>query len=94
MGAYINPKVGEKEDFLREKGKRISAAQFGEFIYEDTTLLPVCLVDNGFFTAAAIAYDERKRDVFLRPDPRPKRYYLCTIEDLKLNSNLEDYLRK
>ena len=57
-------------------------------------LLPVVLVNNGFFTAAGIAFCARERDCFLSDDGRPKKYYLAKIEDLlEVSEELKDYLK-
>ena len=78
MGRYINPTDGlTKEDFLNKFGTKVSADVAADFNYiDDTYSLPVCWVDNGPFTAAAIAIDQREMDEFQKPDPRPKKWYL------------------
>jgi hypothetical protein len=94
MGAYINPSACEKEEFLREKAKEVTVETVKSFNYEDNNdCLPVVLVNNGAFTAGAIAYSARERDAFLRPDGRPKNYYIAKIEDLLLVSNLRFFYR-
>ena len=61
MGAYINPTNGmSKEDWLDKYGVSI----LGQDAKITEVALPVCLVDNGPFTAAAIAYDERELNDF------------------------------
>ena len=82
MGYYINPSDKSKEDFLKEKGTPVPAQQIREFAFTDDRL-PVCLVNNGGFTAAGIAYDPGERDVFMYPDGRPKRWFLVSKADLK-----------
>jgi hypothetical protein len=78
VGYYVNPKdgVSTKEKWLETHGTRVS---------EETALahgagynnrLVVCLIDNGWMTAAGIAYDDRERDVFANPDGRPKTWYV------------------
>lgn len=81
MGYYIDPKDGTKESWLHENGKLIKNSEVKEHNAGDQVL--VCLVDNGFFTAAGIAYDNRERDAFLIPDPRPKQWYLVDRDLLK-----------
>lgn len=84
MGFYINPKDGSsKEDWLKKNG---SLLVFGpsEFSWkDDVEFLPVCLVDNGPFTAAGIAFNEREFQAFNRPDDRPKEWYKVKKELLK-----------
>lgn len=80
MGYYINPPDMSKEDFLHKHGKPIQAhevkSQYGNGV------LPVCLVDNGAFTAAGIAYDEREADAFLCNDGRPKQWFAVGVTEL------------
>lgn len=84
MGYYINPPNGQsKEAWLQAHGKDISTSQACEHSFEHDECLPVCLVDNGWMTAAAIAYDEHEVKEFARPtDHRSKRWYLVPRADL------------
>ena len=71
MGYYVNPEHGTKESWLAENGRMIPGI---------ATPTPghhlVCLVDNGYFTAAAIGYDEREAEAFNSPtDDRPKVWF-------------------
>lgn len=81
MGYYINPPDMEKEDFLRQHGRPIHSTE-AKMHLTDTTL-PVCLVNNGGFTAAGIAYSMDEVDAFLHPDRRPKRWFSVSREALK-----------
>lgn len=74
MGYYVNPPSCTKEHWLETYGKRATERAIREHAAGDH--LAVCLVDNGPFTAAAIAYDDRERDVFLHPDGRSKVWYI------------------
>jgi len=75
MGYYINPVNESKEEFLRKHGIALSADEVKNFDFSGGTL-PVCLIDNLYFTAAAIAYDAQERDCFLRePLDRPKKWF-------------------
>ena len=76
MGYYINPKDGsEKEEFLKKHGTPLKADEVNNFDFASDAL-PVCLVDNGWMTAAGIAYSPQERDVFADPsDHRPKKWY-------------------
>lgn len=71
MGYYINPEEMSKEEWLELFGEPLDPT--------DRPCLPqchaVCLVDNGGFTAAGVAYSEDERKAFARPDGRRKRWY-------------------
>lgn len=82
MGYYINPPVGEKERFLQDYGMEVKSAVLSRHDFK-SDYLPVCLVDNGFFTAAAIAYCKDELCRFLNPDGRPKKWYLVRRELLE-----------
>lgn len=81
MGFYINPPAAAKEEFLLTEGKQLSVEEVKKFDFNRPEL-PVCLVDNGWMTAAGIAYDARERDVFVRPDGRPKVWFAVPREKL------------
>ena len=73
MGYYINPPGGDKLRWLQENGQETPPA------WRDITAgyLPVCLVDNGPYTAAAVCYNREEFEEFSRPDdPRPRRWFL------------------
>lgn len=75
MGLYINPPDKSKEQFLQEHGRKISEAdaKAWNFAADD---LPVCLVDNGAFTAAAIADRPSEVEAFTYGhDPRPRVWF-------------------
>jgi hypothetical protein len=74
MGYYINPTNGTKEAWLNQYGMLITMADAK--LYKAGAKVVVCLVDNGMFTAAGIAYDDRERDAFAIPDGRRKKWYL------------------
>lgn len=74
MGYYINPKNMSKEEWLKQNGTMVEPNHAKAHTAGDK--LVVCLVDNGMFTAAGIAYDDRERDAFFYPDGRPKMWYL------------------
>ena len=77
MGLYINPPHESKEDFLNNHAKLISRGEFFAFNFAaDTHLVPVCLVDNGPFKAAGVAFDYREVDAFVTEDHCPKKFYL------------------
>lgn len=45
--------------------------------------VPVCVVDNGPFEAAGVAYDEREYYRFHNPDGRPKLWLLMKKSDVE-----------
>lgn len=94
MGCYVNPKNESKETWLEKNGTPMPITYDTTFAhYCEGDCLPVILVDNGFFTAAGVAYDEREFTDFTSPmDPRPKKGYKVKIEDLKTVSDIENYL--
>ena len=86
MGRYVNPIDGtSKEDWLKANGEAFNDLEaIKSFKHSASTKLPVCLVDNGAFTAAAIAYDAREIAEFTRDsDHRPKQWYMVNKELLK-----------
>lgn len=77
MGYYINPPDMSKEQFLQKHGTPINPNDY-QFNEEK---LPVCLVDNGWMTAAGIAPDARELAVFNDPaDARPKLWFEVSRE--------------
>lgn len=63
MGYYINPPDGDKDGFLAKHGLPFSGAMVAGLDF-DGPHLPVCLVDNGMFKAAAIDFDWREAQYF------------------------------
>ena len=81
MGYYVNPEDGSsKEDWLNANADQEATNALAQnFRWEDVnsdSQLPVCLVDNGPFTAAGIAYDEDEFKVFMHEDGRAKTWYI------------------
>jgi hypothetical protein len=93
MGYYINQ---SSKRILPGKGKADALIEDGDAIDIDVvpTSIPthnaaiVCVVDNGAFDAAAYAYSNDELQVFLHPDPRPKRWLLM---NKKLAEKLAGY---
>lgn len=82
MGYYINPKDGSsKEAWLAAHAQEISE-DLALQVDTNGDSLPVCLVDNGRFTAAGIGYYPGEVAAFADRDGRPKRWYLAKIADL------------
>lgn len=90
MGCYINPENQSKESFLTHNGTLIDPSSYN---WKDEQHLPVCLVDNGPFTAAAVCYDKNEMSHFTQPkDFRPKIWFKVSVEKLKEVSPIEAYL--
>ncbi len=85
MGLYINPTNDEsKIAWLNRRGTRTTAAIACDSYHEHIAagLVPVCLVDNTAFLAAAVAYCLEEAQAFAYPDRRPKVWYLVPIASL------------
>jgi hypothetical protein len=97
MGSYINPPDQSKEDWLADNGREIPAPNPTNGLADligDADDLPVCLVDNGRFTSAAIVFNDKELFEFTNtPDSRPKMWYMVPVEKLLEVSNLEHYLK-
>lgn len=90
MGCYVNPRNMDKADWLQANG--VITGQEPTPITD--THLPVCLVDNGMFTAAAVAYSPRELAEFTRTDdPRRKLWFTVPIEKLREAAPIDSYLR-
>ncbi len=89
MGCYLNPGNGvDKREFLEDYGLAVVPhwPPRNQHVY-------LCLIDNGAFCAAEIAYDEKEFSEFAAPrDPRIKIWYELPIE--KLWGNMYDYEEK
>jgi hypothetical protein len=87
MGLYIEDRQGEtKEQFLSRNGRIISDSD-AKSLFRDYQELPVCVADNGDWSAAVICYDSREVDRILGgmedrmhawfAVPREKLYEVC-----------------
>ena len=77
MGVYINPSKMTKEQWLLENATEVRIPTM-EDVPEDSMI--ICLVDNGPFKAAAVAYNSREFTEFTRSDDnRPKKFYVASI---------------
>ena len=93
MGAYINPPNHGKEQWLNTNGVKLSNPSTDLLKSKITDeKVPVCLVDNGPFSAAGIAFSEAEVDAFTSPtDFRPKQWYVVDRKVARKVSNLSDY---
>jgi hypothetical protein len=81
VGIYINPDDCTKEEWLEKNAVRSIKQPEWEALEVDQ--FPVCLVDNGDFTAAAVGFSSRESDDFNNPrDIRPKKWYIAHLDDL------------
>ena len=80
MGYYINPPTMTKEAWLVGHGKHVPNAPEK---FRDGDQIVVCLVDNGPFTAAAVAYSQDELEYFKHPsDGRYKMWFMVPLKDL------------
>jgi len=92
MGCYVNPPDMSKEDWLKKEGIQISEKDVRDWDYSNLDAFPVCLVDNGAFKAAGVAFDSNERFEFLEDGiGRKKDWFLVETKDLKLVSPLSIY---
>lgn len=93
MGCYINPVNQSKESFLKHNGVPIDPSIYD---WSDNENLPVCLVDNVMFTAAAVCYNKKEMSHFTMPgDHRQKLWFKVNLELLlKTCPDLKAYLFK
>lgn len=84
MGYYINPPDCTKEHWLATKGTVIPRPLSLDDVGPNH--LPVCLVDNGPFRAAGIAFSQAELDSWnqeeLEGDTRPRTWYRVSKEAL------------
>lgn len=90
MGYYIDPVDCTKEQWLKQHGVRLDAAPDWSAVRKDDRL-PVCLVDNGLFTAAGVAYSPNEQAAFARPDGRAKAWFSVAIADLRAVKAIPDW---
>lgn len=86
-GCYVNPRDMTKEDFLLLHGEQtVKPGPITE------SHLPVCLVYNPGFSAAAVGHKQSEIDAFNDPnDGRPKLWFNVSREDLRTVSDLASY---
>jgi hypothetical protein len=81
MGAYINPPDMSKEEWLLHYAQAIEHTP--EWHECPDGNLPVCLVHNGNWTAAGIAFDEQELKRFqYSGDHREKEWFFAPVRGL------------
>lgn len=85
MSKYFQCDNPNKEQDLAEKwGAKKTTKELAKSYIDHDTLIPVCVVDNGFFQAAALIYNQGEFEAFSIPtDNRPKRWYIIERETAK-----------
>jgi hypothetical protein len=95
MGHYVNPQHGTKETWLNANG---ILAPMSRIQWSDVPqgMLPVVLLNNGLFTAAGIAYDERELSAFQKPgDPRPRKiFFVSTTKLAEVSPDFANFARR
>lgn len=75
MGIYINPANETKEAFLLREAETVTTLKNYDDVEKEK--IQVVLVDNGFFTAAGVVYNQREIQAFTSPDDRrAKQFFL------------------
>ena len=93
MGCCVNPSDQSKEAWLFAHGELVDQPKAFDTVPEG--MLPVCLVDNGIFSAAAVAFDADEFKSFTdKTDRRPKLWYQVETDALFEVSPLERYLNR
>jgi hypothetical protein len=92
MGLYVNPPNMSKEQWLALNA--VTSSEVAPAKHYNGHLVAVCLVDNGMFTAAAIAYSAEELQVFNYPgDPRPKMWFQVPVKKIEtLHGDAKEWL--
>jgi hypothetical protein len=84
MGLYINPTDMTKEEFIQRHALSVTWLPPETNYNPKDDTVAVCLVNNGGFTAAAIAYSTDEIAAFSHPaDQRPKAWFFIPYDKLK-----------
>jgi hypothetical protein len=84
MGYYINPLDMSKEEWLQKNATRIGAKAPISHNNPDTGEVALVWVDNGGFTAVAIAFDDYELAAFNQPsDWRPKQWFWVSRDKIE-----------
>jgi hypothetical protein len=87
VGYYLNPNGESKLDFLKRVGVPLDVPEFPS---EKDTLL-VCLIENGPFNAAGIAYSREEMSAMVNDGTRrPRSWWWVPVEDAISAMSLEE----
>ena len=76
MSWYIEGPDRDKGEFLINEHGAIPIDTPTSFEDKPHGKALICIIDNGYFEAAAYCCDDRDFGRFTYPDPRPKRWYV------------------
>lgn len=94
MGCYVNPPGGSKENWLKENATKNFGGAVPSWNEIPAGEFAVCLVDNGPFTAAAVAYSEQELNEFADPsDDRLKEWFTVKQANLQTVSDIHRYVQ-
>ena len=84
MGIYIDLPAGVSlEYFLAANGIK-ATSQDMESLVDDPIRVGVCVIDNGFYYAPGIVFDQKEVKKYNSPhDTRPRKYYSVLRSSLK-----------
>lgn len=92
MGMYVNPLRDTQKNWLSNNGTIIIGDVVSSYsAIRNSNCVPVCLVDNGGFTASAVGYDLAETAEFARKDGRPKTWFSVPIDKFDYTSGLSAY---
>ena len=89
MGLYLNPSnqtgTHDKLDIIsRTKGvAQITLGHFAAHIPGAENKWGVCIIDNGYFNAAGVAFNISEREAFVSTQGRPKQFFLASFDAIK-----------
>lgn len=88
MGIYVNPPDATTKEakvkYIAERSEKIALNGFRAWPPGADGKFGVCIVDNGPFNAAGVAWDSREADAFTLPnDHRPRQFFLMPLEAMK-----------
>jgi len=79
MGLYLEPRVSDKKQWVKDNGvivgEGVSPINF-EFSTVNADEVLICNVENGFFDATAVAFNEREFRAFNGSDGRNKTWVI------------------